>query len=124
MLYLDYNSRIADAIDKAGGTTDIADLNKVNLAYELKDGQKIHIPSIYDEEVTTYISDNAGENVLDTSLETTKEIININLATQTELESLPGIGESTASKIVEYRTKNGKFKTIEDIMNVSRNWRE
>lgn len=122
LLYLDTNSRISDAINKAGGTTDIVDLNKINLAYELKDGQKIYIPSIYDENNPSYISDNAGENVLDNSIEKEKGIVNINLATQSELESLPGVGKSTASKIIEYRTKNGKFKTIEDLMNVSRYW--
>lgn len=117
ILYLEPNSRIIDAINAAGGTTDIADLNKVNLAYELQDGQKIYIPSIYDEDVSDYVTNNAGDNVLENS--STSSTININTATQSELESLPGIGSSTASKIIDYRNKNGKFKKIEDIMNVS-----
>jgi len=45
--------------------------------------------------------------------------VNINTATQTELETLPGIGPSTAQKIIDYRKQNGKFKSIEDIKNVS-----
>lgn len=121
IIYLNEHSRIADAIALAGGTTDIADINRINLAYELQDGQKIYIPSIYDEDISDYISDSAGNNVLDSS---TNSTININKATQEELESLPGIGKSTATKIIDYRTKNGKFKTIEDLMNVSRNWRK
>lgn len=124
ILYLDCNSRIADAITAAGGTTNIADINKVNLAYELQDGQKIYIPSIYDEDISDYVTDNAGNNVLDSSSSPKSNTININTATQSELESLPGIGKSTATKIIDYRTNNGKFRAIEDIMNVSRNWRK
>ena len=79
------------------------------------DGQKIYIPSIYDENDITYLFTDAGENVISSSSNT----ININIATQSELESIPGIGSSTAIKILEYRNKNGKFKKIEDIMNVN-----
>ncbi len=124
ILYLDNNSRIADAISAANGTTDIADINKINLAYELRDGQKIYIPSIYDDDTSEYITDTPGKNVLDSSSSSQTDTININTATQSELESLPGIGKSTANKIIDYRTTNGKFKTIEDIMKVSRNWRK
>lgn len=124
ILYLEENSRIANAIDKAGGLTNNADLAKVNLAYELKDGQKIYIPSIYDEDISSYITETAGNNVLDDSSSNNSSTININNATQSELESLPGIGKSTANKIIDYRIKNGKFKTVEDIMNVSRYWRK
>lgn len=124
LISLTPNSRIADAINASGGTTSLADLNKVNLAYELQDGQKIYIPSIYDEDVSNTITSSAGSNVIDSELNTNNSKININSATLAELESLPGIGNSTANKILEYRNKNGKFKTIEDIMNVSRNWKK
>lgn len=124
IVYLDSTSRIIDAIDKAGGVTSEANLDKVNLAYELKDGQKIYIPSIYDNDTSNYISNSAGENIIDDSLERENGVVNINTATQSELESLPGIGKSTASKIIDYRNKNGKFKIIDDIMKVSRNRRK
>lgn len=117
IVYLNSDSRIIDAINAAGGSTDIADLNKINLAYPLQDGQKIYVPSIYDEDISNYITNSAGNNVLDD--ENNISTININTATQSELESLPGIGESTAKKIIDYRNQNGKFKQIEDIMNVS-----
>lgn len=100
--------RISDAIEKAGGVTSLADTSKVNLAYMLSDGEKIYIPSINDEEGVEYIQ---------SSSQNTK--ININTATQEELETLTGIGESTAKSIIEYREQNGKFTTIEDIKNVS-----
>ena len=110
---LEEGSRIADAIEASGGLTLDANLENVNLAYQLQDGQKIKIPSnIEDEE------DTVQEEII-ISDEQNEEEININIATQTELETIPGIGPSTALKIIEYRTKNGKFKTIEDIKNVS-----
>ncbi len=110
---LEEGSRIADAIEASGGLTLDANLENVNLAYQLQDGQKIKIPSnIEDEE------DTVQEEIIILDEQSTEEI-NINNATQTELETIPGIGPSTALKIIEYRTKNGKFKTIEDIKNVS-----
>ena len=108
ILELEEGSRIDDAIKKAGGITDQADITKINLAYKLSDGQKLYIPSITDEE-TEYILEN----------EKIEEKININTATQTELETLPGVGPSLALKILNYRKENGKFKTIEEIQNVS-----
>jgi len=119
LVYLPVGSRIADAISAAGGTTELANTSKVNLAYELKDGQKIYIPSIYDIEEVSYIQNVAGDNVIVNDTTSNSSLINLNTATQAELETLPGIGSATASKIIDYRTKNGEFKKIEDIMNVS-----
>lgn len=116
VIYIPSSSRIIDAIEYAGGLTEFADTDKINLVYELKDGQKIYIPSIYDESTSEYISDNAGNNVLADS--TSSSIININTADKSNLESLPGIGSSIANRIIEYRTQNGSFKSIEEIMNV------
>lgn len=112
--------RIQDIIEKAGGVTELANLNKVNLAYKVEDGQKINIPNINDKDEEEYVSDNSGENVLESETVSGKNgKVNINTATQTELETLSGIGPSTASKIIKYREENGKFKSIEDIKNVS-----
>lgn len=115
VISLKEDSRIADAIEAVGGLTQDADLTNINLAYILEDGEKIYIPK-------------KGEKIEDTSSTITSSIspssskstkININKATQTELETIPGIGPSTALKIINYRTENGKFATIEDIKNVS-----
>jgi len=113
------NSRIDNAISAAGGVTELADVSKINLAYVLQDGQKIYIPSIYDEEELVYIEVSAGDNIVIPTESPQSNLINLNTATQAELQTLPGVGESTAKKIIDYRTKNGKFKQIEDIMNVS-----
>ena len=116
-----------DAVNSAGGFTDEADTEKVNLAYELTDGVKVYIPSKnVDKEsnITTqeYITTESGDNeiVEETEMKPKDNIlVNINEATQTELETLPGIGPSIALKIISYRKENGKFSTIEDIKNIS-----
>lgn len=67
----------------------------------------------------SYITENIGENIIVEDVKTSGSLVNINTATQVELESVTGIGPSTALKIIKYREENGKFKTIEDIKNVS-----
>lgn len=122
ILVLKEEARIADAIESAGGATEEADLNKINLAYTLKDGQKIYIPNKEDEENIAYITEGSGNNVSvengDESEMKEKIKININTASQAELEELPGIGEAIASRIIEYREENGTFNKIEDLLNV------
>ena len=116
---LDADSRISDAIDKAEGLAENADTKKINLAFKLEDGMKIYIPKI-GEEQQTYITKESG--IIKEENEDEKEeelMININTASKEELESLPGIGESIATRIVNYRKENGKFSKIEDIQNVS-----
>ena len=117
-------SRIIDAINKAGGKTEEADLSKINLAFIVEDGTQIYIPRINENlNQINLISDGAGIGVIinDSNLEENKEEVkvNINTANKEKLETLPGIGETTAQKIIDYRETNGKFKTIEDIKNVS-----
>lgn len=113
---LEEGARIKDAIDAAGGETADADLSKINLAYKIKDGQKIYIPSNIEENLEEeYVITNSGNNI---SSDGGEELVNINTAKQTELETLPGIGPSTALKIIEHREENGEFNSIEDIKNV------
>lgn len=114
--------RIEDAIEAAGGLTEDSDISNVNLAYVLDDGVKVKIPTIDDEgkeTEETYISEDSGKNVILQEDEKAGSIVNINKATQTELETLPGIGPSLAGRIISYREQNGKFKTVEDIKNVA-----
>lgn len=117
IIEIEEGARIADIIDKAGGATEEADLSKINLAYQVEDGQKIYIPNKNEIQNIEYITDDAGEEVISNDANKTEKI-NINTSSQTELETLSGIGPSTALKIIEYREENGKFKTIEDIKNV------
>ena len=133
---LEENSRISDAIDKAEGLKENADTKNINLAFKLEDGMKIYIPTIGEsiaenevnennnmiDETSKYVTSASGvaqeENNGQTE-EKKSEKVNINKATQTELEGLPGIGPATAIKIINYRNENGKFKNIEDIKEVS-----
>lgn len=115
-------SRIEDAIEAAGGLTENADISNVNLAYVLDDGTKIKIPNLDDEDIgdEDVVSKDSGEGIIQEDEKTTNtNIVNINKATENELSTLPGIGNSLATRIVEYRKQNGNFKTIEDIKNVS-----
>lgn len=129
---LDEGSRIIDAINAAGGKTEDADLSRINLAYVIEDGVQIYIPSITEvskesktnENQIQYITDGPGEGIIlvseaqDVGDEKIVKV-NINTANVEKLQTLPGIGESTAKKIIEYRDKNGKFKNIEELKNVS-----
>lgn len=109
--FLNEGSRVNDLIIMAGGATQEANLSNVNLAFILTDGIKITIPNKKDN----------SKNLLQTALvnNAKSDIININEADVDELILLSGIGESIAQDIVEYRSKNGKFKKKEDIKNVS-----
>ena len=124
MLELSSNSRIADAIEKAGGLTQEADLSDINLAYLLEDGMKIYIPNQNERQENNEKTENTAKTentpsmqIQDTS--TKQDVININTATQEELDTLPGIGPATATKIIEYRKEKGKFKQKEEIKEVS-----
>ena len=117
VIEIEKDARIADVIDEAGGTTQEADLSKVNLAYSVEDGQKIYIPNINDDNMEEYVTKEAGENVIVEGKQKADKV-NINTAKQTELETLSGIGPSTALKIINYREENGVFKKIEDLKNV------
>ena len=103
--------RVKDALDAAGGLTEEADSQKVNLAKRLEDQMAIVVPKVGEEAEEIP----AGE----TRNEATKEgKVNINTATVEELKTLKGVGEKKAEAIIEYRKKNGSFQTKEDLMKV------
>lgn len=93
-------SRVDAAVQAAGGFLPGAEQESINLANLLEDGQQIDVPGIVD---TSHV--NAGR-------------VNINTATAAELDTLPGIGPTTAQSIVDYRLQNGPFQAIQDIQNV------
>ena len=115
VIELEYVCRISYVIEKAGGITETANINNVNLAYKLEDGQKIYIPNINETEVEI-VQEGEDGVVVDSSED--EEIININNATSTQLQNLQGIGETLAQNIIDYREENGRFKNIEELMNV------
>ena len=103
--------RVKDALDAAGGLTGEADSQKVNLAQRVEDQMVIVVPKVGEE--ATEIPSGV------TSKEAAKDgKVNINTATVEELKTLKGVGEKKAEAIIDYRKKNGSFKTKEDLMKV------
>ena len=120
VVVLKEGDRVVDAIAAAGGETQDANLNELNLAYVLNDGEKIYVPNKNEtDNEQEYITSGIGENISSTGSQNKSTKVNINTATLEELTQLPGIGEATANKIIEYRKENGKFKSVEDIKNVA-----
>ncbi len=112
------DSRIYEAVDAAGGFTENAARECVNLASKVSDGMQI---TIYNrEEAASLLADSApvGENA-GKSGTSGSGLVNLNTATKEELMTLKGIGESKAEDIIRYREKSGGFKKIEDIMKIS-----
>jgi competence protein ComEA len=106
-------SLVDDAVKAAGGATGEADLDHINLAQEVRDQEQVYVPRRGEAPALPAPGGPA------TSATPTGKKININTATVAELDTLPKVGPSTAQKIIDYRTKNGPFKKIEDIKNVS-----
>lgn len=103
--------KIVDAVNMAGGLTDLADASAVNMAEPLTDGQHINIPAKEIFLQTPQFS-SAG------SSSTAGDIVNINTADAAQLATLKGIGPALSQRIIEYREQNGGFKTIDEIKNV------
>jgi competence protein ComEA len=104
------DSIVKDALLAAGGAADDADLDRINLASPLADGQHVYVPRQGEENPP--VQPPAGQPA-------TGSKVNINTADTTALETLPGIGPSLAQRIVDHRQANGPFGRIEDIMEVS-----
>lgn len=104
IVVLEEGDRIIDAIEEAGGATQNANLNSLNLAQSISDGEKIYVP-------------NKDENNIETNNNNNNQI-NVNTATEQELSQLDGIGSSIAKKIIEYRKENKKFNDIEELKNI------
>jgi len=115
---LEEDSRVEDAVDAAGGFVVEADKNALNLAARLEDGERLDIPY-----VAGYVPEEQEGFVVVTegtpSPLAGDELVNINTASLEELDKLPGIGRTTAQKIIDYREENGPFVSIEEIVNVS-----
>ncbi len=123
-------SRVRDALEAAGGLSVDAEPASLNLAAYVEDGQRIDVPARQPTRPAAQASASTpapgqaaqptrkAQPTQSTPPPASTGRININTATQAELESLPGIGPSLAQRILDYREQNGPFKTIEDIQNV------
>jgi competence protein ComEA len=111
-------SRVMDAVEAAGGFVAEADKNGLNLAAIVEDAERLDIPYVAgfvpDEEQGFVVITEGTSSPL-----AGEELVDINNASLEELDNLPGIGPTTAQKIIDYREQNGPFARIEDIVNVS-----
>lgn len=118
---LPLGSRVADALACAGGALDSAAPDAVNLARVLTDGERIHIPTVEEAAAGAGGAAVGAEAVSGAGVVGgvgAGGVVNINTATASELEQLPGVGPATAQKIAEDREKNGPFAVPEDLMRV------
>lgn len=105
-------ARLNDAILAAGGLLDGADPSALNLSALLQDGQRVYIPLDPEPQLTLEPGTRGNLNI-------SPGLININSATPDELMTLPGIGETKAKAIVEYRSSHGLYLSLEDILQVT-----
>ncbi|MGZ8694728.1 MAG: helix-hairpin-helix domain-containing protein [Gaiellaceae bacterium] len=102
------DSRVADAVRRAGGATRRGDLSQINLAAPMADGLQVVVPRR-----------GPGNTVSPASGEATTGPVHLNTATLEQLDTLPGVGPVTAQKILDYRTENGGFASVDDLDAVS-----
>ncbi len=110
------DGRLVDAVAAAGGFMEGADLTQINLAETVKDGQQIVIPGTSEFPTPQLVI--GGGGLLVTPTPPAGQLVNINTAAVDLLEQLPGIGPTTAQKIIEYREENGPFGRVEDLLKV------
>jgi competence protein ComEA len=109
---LDTAARVTDALDAAGGAAPEADLDVVNLAASVRDGERIYVP-VVGEVIPAIV---AGDSAPDVTAPAGP--VNINSATADQLDVLPGVGPTTAAAIVAHRQQNGPFQTVEQLGDV------
>jgi competence protein ComEA len=117
---LSSSARMIDAVLAAGGATARADLEVINLATPLMDSSQIYVPAKGVAERPVFARPQPGMNGVQSTQSPSGSggVVNINRASVTELDALPGVGPSTAQAIVDYRTTNGPFSSPEDLLNV------
>lgn len=113
------DERLVDLIRQAGGFTDQADPKSINLSAKLKDEEVIYVPKVGESSSSESTDSPISSSVSNQVSTTSGPKININKADLTELQKLTGIGQKKAQDIIDFRMKNGDFKSIEDLGKVS-----
>lgn len=113
------DERLVDLIRQAGGFTDKADQKSINLSAKLKDEEVIYVPKVGESSSSESTDSPISSSVSNQVSTTSGPKININKADLTELQKLTGIGQKKAQDIIDFRMKNGDFKSIEDLGKVS-----
>lgn len=114
--------RVGDALEAAGGPTEDADLGRINLARVVNDGEQVYVPREGEEVPAGIASPATGVEPSPSGPGAEADgdgaLVNINTASESELDELPGVGPAIAARIVEYRTTNGPFSNIEQLQDV------
>ena len=116
---LKVGSRVSQAIDAAGGLTAEADVTGLNRASKVTDGQKIYVPTVGEQQAALAAGGAEGGAATVSGAGTSSGLVNINTASAAELQTLSGIGPSMAQSIIDERTQNGAFASVDDLMRVS-----
>lgn len=103
-------SRVADVVAAAGGPNAEADLDQVNLAAPVSDGERVYVPRR--GETVPVVAPSGAVSAA------AQRVVNLNSAGLSELETLPGVGPATAQAIVDYRAQRGRFRAVDDLLNV------
>lgn len=117
VVVLPVGSRVQDVITAAGGAAPDIDYQRINLAAPVHDGEHLHIISVNETPPPIAAPATTAPSSGDTAVQ--GEVINVNTATAEQLETLPRIGEVMAGRIIAYREANGRFNTLEDLLNIS-----
>lgn len=112
-------ARVSQAIDAAGGLTSEADVTGLNRAAKVTDGQKIYVPTVGEQQATLAAGGAEGGAAAASGTGASSGLVNINTASAAELQTLSGIGPSMAQSIIDERTQNGAFASVDDLMRVS-----
>ncbi|HFI0942953.1 TPA: helix-hairpin-helix domain-containing protein [Streptococcus suis] len=113
---LEADARVNDAVDAAGGLTSQADPKSINLAQKLSDEAVVYVAS-KDENISVVASTTASSAM--SQEEKNTSLVNLNTATEADLQTISGIGAKRATDIIAYREANGGFKSVDDLNNVS-----
>ena len=112
-------ARVSQAIDAAGGLTAEADVTGLNRASKVTDGQKIYVPTVGEQQAALAAGGADGGAAAASGTGASSGLVNINTASAAELQTLSGIGPSMAQSIIDERTQNGAFASVDDLMRVS-----
>ena len=119
MYRLKEGARVSQALDAAGGLTVEADVTGLNRASKITDGQKIYVPTVGEQQAAAAVGGAESSAATTPGAGSSSGLVNINTASAAELQTLSGIGPSMAQSIIDERTKNGAFASVDDLMRVS-----
>ena len=112
-------ARVSQAIDAAGGLMAEADVTGLNRASKITDGQKIYVPTVGEQQAAAAVGGAESGAATTPGAGSSSGLVNINTASAAELQTLSGIGPSMAQSIIDERSKNGPFASVDDLMRVS-----